>query len=273
MKVRSQRDLVLPFISVLCVLFLFEYGSPAVAGLLSIQTRTEVTVTGNLLQVIVNVTNKGNVPAYDVQALLLLLGDTISTSPAPILEVNESIPFRFKKKLKGIKKGRYPVIVQVNFHDANQYPFSSLSGSTFCYKEDTSPDLICQTKDITIRKEGELALSVKNPGYESRAVRVRIVLPREFSSPKPEINIKLGARREERIVFPISNFSALPGATYPVFFSLEYDLHDSHYSLLTRAVVKTWIKENWFSRTQWLWIGIGVLAGLILVFYQFRRSR
>lgn len=258
---------------ILLVLFalIFAYGPMATAGTLTIKTQTSVKTEDDRLHVTVKVHNSGNVAAHNVQANILLLKERLKSPVKTQLGVDESELFRFEKVVSGIKKGRYPLTVIIDFHDANQYPFSALSGTTFHYKEDVNANLLCVANDLIMGKRGELRLEIKNLGFESRHVRATPVLPRELSTPQPRIDFQIESRGEKNIAVEIANFSALSGAIYPVFCYLEYDLKDIHYTTVARAVVKIAKHGNWFRRTLWLWIAVAVFLGAVLVLYQFKR--
>jgi len=69
-----------------------------------------------------------------------------------------------------------------------------------------------------------------------------------------------------------TNFSALSGASYPVFCYLEYDSKATHYTAVARALVKIVKDENWFRRTKLFWLGAAIILGVILVALQFKRK-
>jgi hypothetical protein len=162
--------------------------------------------------------------------------------------------------------------VLVDFHDANQYPFSAVSCTTFYWKEDANPDLLCLGSDITVGAAGELLFTIKNLGFEPRKVRSTLVLPKELSTHDPRIDLQIDPRAEKRVVIGISNFSALSGASYPVFCYFEYDSEDTHYTAVARALIKIIKGENWFRRTKLLWLGAAIMLGVILVALQFKRK-
>ena len=252
-------------------IFVFAYVPAATAGTLTIKTETTVKTENNRLHVTVKVENTGNVGAHNVQANLVVLGERLKSPVKTELGVNQSDAFDFEKVVSGIKKGRYPLTVMVDFHDANQYPFSALSGTTFYFKEDVNADLLCLTDDMTMDENGELRFVIKNLGFGPKNILATLALPKELSTPRPQVNFQIESRGEKTLIFEIVNFSALSGATYPVFCYLEYDLGDTHYTAVSRAVVKIAKSENWFRRTRWVWIGVAVLVGAAFVLYQFKR--
>jgi len=153
---RLGRDLTRSEFSLLLILFvsIFAWTTPAVAGILTIETQTTVEVAADLLKVSVTFTNKGTAPAYNLQVHLNTLGTQDNSQVKTQLDPGQSDQVLFERSVAGIRKGRYPLTVRVDFHDANQYPFSALSGMTFHIGGDVNPGLIVQTKDITLKKSG-----------------------------------------------------------------------------------------------------------------------
>ena len=245
-----------------CVLL---WETQAIAGILKIETQTTVEVAGDLLKVTVNVTNNGTEPALNVQVHLHTLGQHQDSPIKPQLDSGQSETVLFEKTISGKKKGRYPLTVYVDFHDSNQYPFSALSGMTFHVDEDVNPNLIALAEDITLEKNGELSIEIKNLGPRSKEVLVSLILPKELSAQRQTINFEMDPRSEKRLDFGLTNFSALPGANYPIFCYIEYDLENTHYTAMAKAAVNIANKENLFRRFRWLWITLTTILSAMLV--------
>jgi hypothetical protein len=243
-------------------------ATPSFAGVLKIKTQTTVQTTGDQLHITVNLTNEGTAIAYNLQVHLELLGETLDSKLRPQLDPAGSNNFVFAKSVEGIKAGRYPLTVSVDFHDANQYPFSALSGMTFSAGPDVNSDLAVIGKNIAMGKGGELPLNIKNMGADKKKILATLVLPRELSTPTPQIGFLLEARSQKDLNFEIRNFSALPGADYPVFCYFEYDSENIHHTAVCTAIIKIVEPENLFRQYRWLWIGIAgilILALLMLI--------
>jgi len=251
---------------------MFGYNTSVTADILRIETQTGVTVAGDLLKVRVTATNKGTGHAHNVQVHLILLSERHHGPIKGRLDPGQTDTVLFERTLSRITKGRYPLTVLVDFHDANQYPFSAVSCTTFHFREEANLDLLCLGSDVTLETDGELRFSVKNLGFEARRLQGTLVLPKELSTPRPQIDIQIDPRSEEAVVFEIANFSALLGASYPVFCYFEYDFEGTHYTTVARALVNIVKGENWFRRTKFFWLVAAVILGVILVALQFKRK-
>lgn len=248
------------------------YRSISLAGTLTIQTKTTVMTEGNRIKGSIKVINKGNVAAYNIQANITVLGKQIKTSIKKLLPVSESHVFEFETVLTGIKKGRFPLHVTVDFHDVNEYPFSAISCTTFFFQKDANPDLFCLINNLTIDRKGKLLIDLKNRGFKVKDIRATLILPRELSSPRPSIDFDIESRSQKTVEFTIENFYALSGASYPIFFVLEYDKQDTHYTALSSNVVKIEKKENWFWRVRWFWVAILFIFVTALLLYQLKKK-
>ena len=240
-------------------IWIMGWNTQAVGGVIKVETKTTVKITGDLLEVIITAKNNGTSPAHNVQTNLAVLGETLKAPVESIIKPGDSKTASFKKTIGGIKKGRYPLTVRIDFYDANQYPFSAVSGMTFHYKEDANTDLITLGKDLTMEKKGMITYDIKNLGAEPKNVKMNLVLPKELSVKEVTTDIIVDARSEKTLTFPISNFSALEGATYPVFSYFEYDVEDTHYTQVVRSQVNIVKKENLFRRFRYLWIALTIV--------------
>jgi len=244
----------------------------ASGGILQISATTTAEVTGNLLKIKETVTNNGNVPSHDIQTHIIVFGEKKSSPLRGQLKRDQSETFFFRKTLHRLKKGRYPLITRVTFHDSNNYPFSAVSCTTLTIKEDSSSDLLCSGGGVSIEKNGILRFSVQNRGKGTRTIQASLVLPDELSTPLPQRVFLVEPDGENTIIFEINNFSALSGARYPVFCIFEYEGEEIHHAEVCESLVEMVENENWFQRTQMFWLCAAIILGVILVACQFKRK-
>ncbi len=243
---------------------------PATAGTLNIKAQATVNVEKNRLHLTAKAFNDGDEAAHNVQINMMLLGEHVKGPVRRVLGVNHSEILQVEKVISGIRQGRYPLTVMVDFHDANEYPFSALVGTTFHYKKDVDPNLRCVAQELEMEKGGALRLEIQNKEAHAKHIQATALLPRELSAPQPQIDFQIEPGAEKTLPFEIINASALPGATYPVFFYLEYDVEDTHYTAVAKGVVKIAGQSHWLQRTQWLWIGLAIMLAVAIVIHQFK---
>ena len=255
-------------------IWIMGWKAQAIGGVIKVETKTTVKIAGDLLEVIITAKNNGTSPAHNVQINLMVLGEKLKAPVESVIEPGDSKTAKFKKTIRGIKKGRYPLTVRVDFYDANQYPFSAVSGMTFHYKEDVNTDLITLGSDVKMEKKGMIKYDIKNLGAEPKNIRVNLVLPKELFVQEAKTDIMIDSRSEKTLTFPISNFSALEGATYPVFCYFEFDFNDTHYTKVVRTQVDIVKKENLFRKFRWLWIVLTIIltGGFVAVMIKSHKS-
>lgn len=230
----------------------------AIAGSLTITVRMTIQEFKDHIKVAITVTNDGPDTAYRVGAKLYTLEQTWTAGAVKELAVKDTEIFTFKPLLSKNLKGRYPIAADVIFHDKYHHPFSSLSCTTYKLKEDTRTIIEGTSGDISIYPRGNLILKLNNPEGIPKKVKVTLVLPSVIKTDIKRQTLHVG-RKQETLIFPVSNHKALLGSQHPYYFFLEYDQDGQHYSSLTGGKINVGdIRVNWFIRTRWYWLsGLG----------------
>ncbi|MFC1886368.1 CARDB domain-containing protein [Thermodesulfobacteriota bacterium] len=255
------------------ILTVCGYAPRGITGTLSIETKTSVSVTDDRISITVTATNRGTETAHDVQIHLIFPDHHLKGRITPLLKPGESGTDNFTKTLSNIRKGRYPLTVQVDFHDSNNYPFSALSGRTFFFREDVSSDVGVLSKNTAITGKGKISFALTNLGDQPKKIQATLILPKELSTPNTVKMLDIAARSKTNVLFPISSFSELK-ASYPVFCYFEYNLGDFHYTTVSRSVVSIEKPKNWFRRTRLLWIALGCImaGGFVILLIKNRKT-
>ena len=106
----------------------------ALAGTISLTTiiSADLVIDDGNIQVMLS--NSGNEAAYSVQ--LSVLSDDFSSEPIYVGILKPEVPFNANLTIspEELSEGNYPVVVLVEYADANGYPFSSVSPITVNYK-------------------------------------------------------------------------------------------------------------------------------------------
>ena len=270
----TSRSLQWPALFLLLFCWIFLSSAPITAAdILKIETETTVEVSGDRIRATVAFANRGTAPAYNLQVHLNALGLTDASPVVAHLDPGRSERAFFERESKGVGKGRYPITVRVDFHDANQYPFSAMSGMTFHIGEAVNPDVAALTRDMTLDKSGRLRFDVKNLGLKPEKIIATLVIPKEFSAPEPKTAFEIDQRSEKTVGFEIRNFSALPRAAYPVFCYFEYDSEGIHHTALARSLITVAEDQNLFRRFRWAWITLAAVLAALLIFVLIKERR
>ena len=234
------------------------------ADTLSIRIGTTVHTDGDTLSVRVTSANRGNATAYDVHVHLYVGERQMTRALSAPLAAGQSESVRFESRVRPLRAGRYPLTVRLDFNDAQGYPFTALSVTTFHSRRDVDADLVVIARDMHLSDQANgLALDVINMAPVARQVKASLILPREMETPSPSRFLRLNAGFDERsLSFAILNRGARPGASYPVFCILEYDDNDLHCTQVERALIHIQDRVNPFRQNRLLWLTLTAVLAL-----------
>jgi hypothetical protein len=221
-------------------------ASQTEASVITMETSATVEVKDNLATVRVSATNKGDEPAHNVR-INAQVGETVVNSLIQdMLKPTNRYEQEWGVELKFEKAGRYPVIVTVEYTDANQYPFTALTVVFLDYKEKAIGRIVSQveTLELVTRGKGEgkgsLKVAVKNLEAKEHKVHLRLLLPKDFA-PVPAKTEVISVGSEKIVVFDVQNLSGLPGSQYQAYVLMEYENEQYHYTHLqgSRVVISS----------------------------------
>ena len=240
------------------------------ASVISMTTTISTDVlTKDSTNIQVKIVNSGDEAAYSVQTSILLPDDfVVNQTPNYVgtLNPNEPKELDFKVSLKNnVYEGTYPLIALVEYTDANGYPFSSVSPSSLIYKTPTLSKISGVMSELSLsgKETKKLTLTVRNLDDVQHNVNIKLFIPRELKVENDETEVVLKSKEEKNLDFEISSFSALPGSSYVVLASMDYDYKNLHYSSIARSVIKI-IAGN--SSEFPIWIPILTFVGLLIIF-------
>ena len=238
-------------------------------------TITTELITDDSSKIEVSILNSGDESAFSVQISPLLSSD-FQVEPnlydLGTLDPNEPEKINFDVTLSdGILPGSYPLVVLVDYADANGYPFSSVSPSSIIYKTQTLSKVtgVMEKLDLSKERTQTLTLTIRNLDQVQHNVDVKIYLPRELKIDKEESTVSIGPKEEKNINFEVSSFSALPGSSYIVLATLDYDDSNSHYSYTARNIINI-VKEKPLEFPIWLPILSFIVLLIIFAYYLIR---
>lgn len=257
-------------LNVFCILILVSWRLSSVfAGTITIETQTEATLTDTNLTTRVVLINQGDETARSITCEVTFQGKTEKPSLIEALPPKTPLTLTTTHTQIERKPGRYPLIVRVQFHDTNHYPFTALSALIVNAHVDASNDLAIEGNDISIDRKGEWSLILKNLVEEDRTLSYWVLVPRELSVREGKGSVSLPKRSQQSIAFQLENFAALYGAAYPVYVFFEYDTPEAHHCQMASTKVRIVLEPSWFQKTRiyWLIAGMLVLAGALYRFF------
>ena len=215
-------------------------------GATYIRITTDVTVPsmmdGNCTDMNITLINSGDETAYDV-GLSFITPDGISSEDFFVGNLIPNVPFNstvYVNLSDNMTPGRYNVAIITDYRDANNYPFSAISVKPVMVKRSTISKLSCIISVLTIagNGNGDLKLVVRNLDNVPHNVRIRLFLPRELKIDNNEVRIELKPKDSKELKFRVENLAALPGSSYFVFASLDYEEGALHYSSVGTGIIK-----------------------------------
>jgi len=254
----------------LILIGLFLIPQIALASVISLTTIISTDImSGDTTEIRVNILNSGDEAAYSVQASVLLPDDfTVNpkTNFVGTLNPNEPKELYFNISLKdSAYEGTYPLIVLVDYTDANGYPFSSVSPSSLIYKNPTVSKVSGVMPELSLsgKESKKLTLTLRNIDDVEHNVNIELIIPRELKVEDEKNSVLLQSKEEKKLDFDVSSFSALPGSSYVVLATLDYDYENSHYSSAVRSVIKIVAGRP---STFPIWVPIITFIGLLIIF-------
>lgn len=244
------------------------------AGFITIETTTSVTVAGDNARVTITTTNKGDEPANNVIINLAFASKQFSGKLKDTLGIKESYTDEFTFPIEFKKAGRYPIIVTVEYTDANLYPFSALSVSYLNFNNPANARVSGTISQTSIADKGKIAVAVNNIDSVERKIHMQLITPKEFMVQGPVTEISVAPAKEKSASFEIRNISALPGSSYPVFAIISYEDDQYYYSTIASGIINIEKQKGFFNI--YIKMLTAVLAAfIVLLFYKliFRRKK
>ncbi len=246
-------------------LLLIPYSS---ASYITINSQlTDIFASENSAPVKSTVSNSGDEPAFSVQTSFktpdgIMFPTLFEAKLGPGAQADNF----FSANITGIKPGKYPIVTVTEYSDANNYPFSAISSLFLTYKQRTSSNVNGVIEDVQIPKGGksEARIKIANSGSVGRNANITIFLPKELFASSYTADVKLKPAEQKTVGIEISSLSALPGSTYTVLASMEYEDSGLHYSSFARGLATISKDEGIFSNTA-IAASIFLLFALILL--------
>jgi len=211
-------------------LFMFLIWGTSFAGTISIQTTTNTKMVEGKPVLEVTVRNSGDEAAANVRVIAELLDQKVSSTTWPQIAAggHETTSISFEKLPE--KQGRYPVVILTEFADLNMYPFSAVTIASLEAGAQSTTQIMAK---IEGKKSGKyLDLTLKNLDSFRKQISLKIVAAKELNVEPAQLKIELSPYEIKTFRINVSNFSALPGATYPIYAVIEYEDDVRHSSLV-----------------------------------------
>jgi len=266
---------IIGLIFVIAVFFSI-FVSPVYATFISLTTTADVgTLEGNFSELNVKIQNFGDEAAFNLQ-VSLISPENFQSSKASLKRLDPNSTFNYTFNITTadkLKDGKYPIVVFVEYADANGYPFSAITPSFINNKNYQESNVFGTIPELTLygKEKKNLKIELKNFDTKEHSLTINMFLPKEIKSSDNAKSVIINSKEEKSVEFETENFGALVGSNYVVLASIEYD--DSlHYSKFAQGFLKI-EKENVFMFDDRLLIGIAIALIIIFIYYETRKRK
>jgi hypothetical protein len=234
---------------------------------MSVSVSTPSVVAGGDFPVGYTLVNTGDEPAKDVSLSLLLPGGFEAERVAVgTLQPNSPVSGELMVHSFGsILPGTYPLAMRTSYSDANAYPFSTVSLMKLNFIKPSPERLSGNVSGIRLygQTPKDLGIVVMNLDSRPHKVTVQLHMPNELTAASYSQEVDVGGNDAATVSVPVKSSSALPGSSYAVYASMEYDDQGIHYSGLASGTVDVPVEmEDPF----WQKLPLAALIFLLLVF-------
>lgn len=225
--------------SLLITLFLIPFGR---AGEISLRITNENLVSyPEDMEMNISVKNLGNEVARSVE-IVPILPSGLRTNNLIIGDLPPEERFTGKlnfSKTEEFSLGIYPLVLRVEYADMNQYPFSVLASSYFENENSSRAYVGGAMNKIEITKEGSgsIELKLRNMDEKSHEVKINLYSPKEIKVETPQKKVNIEGQGTKEISFNLESFGALPGSSYFLIASVEYE-DGLHKTSLAKGMVE-----------------------------------
>jgi hypothetical protein len=262
--------------TIMALLGIISFGGLALAGNISITTTQGSSIDGEQLRVDLTIGNSGDEAAHAVSPVLRFGEASVRGARHETLAPGARVTDTLEVAVGALGPGRWSYAIAVDYADANQYPFQALQmGSVTVGNPPPAKVAVPKMTAEPLAKEGSLAITVKNLSGESRTVGMTLHVPDGLEIIGGAREVALEPWQEQALDVAIVNRTALPGSRYPIFAAVEYDLDETHYSVVAQGIVEITSAQNFVERHggqfRFWAIGLG-LAFVLLVGWRLIRS-
>lgn len=248
--------------SVVPLVFLLFISLASASYITIVTTVHSDIIYGNSTTILIKLEQRGDESAYDVEVVPLVPNDFVVEGflKKERLDPGKTLYGSFNLSLKkNMPHGKYPLVIRTVYHDANRYPFSVVSPHSIVHVSGYESGISGSIDELELAKEGsgENVLKIRNLDDTPKEISVRLYLPKELKADENEKTVSIGPREEKRILFSVESVGALPGSSYSILASLEYD-SGYHYTSFANGPVRIVERKESFDI-------ITVLAALFII--------
>lgn len=196
----------------------------AVAATITLETRVECGPAAGGGRCGLEVANRGDAPATELEARLALGGVTFASEPRQRLEPGESWETAVELHSGAVGPGRHGVVVEVRYHDDEGYPFAAMTHAYLEVREPGPAALEGSLEPVLLGRGPEVARwRLTNTGSRPVDARLRLLVPRNLRAVDGERRLRLGPGETAAGEVAVENLSAFAESSYRIYALAETD--------------------------------------------------
>jgi hypothetical protein len=244
------------------------------AGTISIQLTHSAELEDGTLRASLEVRNGGDEAARGVSPRLRFQNAEVRAAATEALAPGEPLEVALETATGELGEGRWPYSILVDYADANLYPFQAVSVGMIEIGAPPLPKLsVTGLTPVKVGDEADLSVTLKNVSDTPQQVELGVVGPEAVEVMVPAEQAALAAWEERTVALRLVNRAALPGSSYPLFVTAQWQDGAVHQAVVAQTTVE--IVEGGAAGGR-PGPGLWIVGGLVLVgigFFLFRRSR
>jgi len=219
---------------ILTMICAFFCVTPLSAKMIHLESQLSVTTKKNTIDISIKISNTGSATAYDIVTRIHFLEALKESRPIHQLSPNLSETITMVFDLQKSIKGHYPLIVEIQFHDMNLYPFYSLRCTPISIKHQKQVNtLTVHVPQLKMSAQNTIDVHVKNQNSVNRNICIQMIVSRAFLCEKNTHFLVLPKNQSAEIDFCILKKNALPATTHNGYIIITYKENAVSYAQVT----------------------------------------
>jgi len=204
------------------------------AETINIQSHLSVITRQDKIDVRLIIKNKGNTAAYDIVSRIRFLGELKESDLIHFLSSGCSETISMVFDLQKNIEGDYPLIVEIQFHDMNLYPFYSLRCSPIHIRsQKLTSRLAVGVSDVELSAQNSINVKIANEDNLDKYISVQLIIPNAFVCENNTKLMFLQKGQSADMDYCISKKDALPATTHIGYVLITYKVNTISYSQVT----------------------------------------
>jgi len=263
-----MNDQLMKYVTGFLFMLLCQQPIHLQAGELNIQSQLKIQQTKNQVKIGITVRNVGLSEIYDIFLRVQFLDNPTQTQSVGSLLAgqSQSRTFKFTKHKRLI--GAYPLITEMQFHDANFYPFFAMRTTPVYIRKKKLfqlPEI--NVSDCVLSDRKKMSVHIKNMAAFMHQMTVQMILSGAFDCSNASQSITLAKGGSKQIEYEILKTYALPGTDHYGYVVATYSKDEIHHTQTIPFRIHVSSRDNvFFNKQFWLiaFLVVGFFWGIVV---------